>query len=342
MRRRTGFTLIELLVVISIISILAGMLFPVFSRARESARKIQCLSNVKNIAMAVQMYLSDYDRLWPYEHRAEVVSGFYDIKPDASTDCAKQNLARANPYLRAPVVLEEYIKNRDVWRCPSAKMTINFGVLDPRGRDWWALMQDGSNWGQYGLGPCGHSFPPGWGGDVTDSLLQQREANNRAGEGSGFDQSLMTTGARETKTGQMDDPAKFMVVSDGSTSDYAWAGFDIAYPDLCKLGCAGPGCNGPSVDWTNCSWTQDCGAGDQRFVTDLQYRKVNAGARHLGGVNIGFADGHAQWFSSEAILSGLPDAPGRPVTPGQRQAHADRNNIITGGIQGLCALPELR
>src|SRR5512137_1788828 len=65
-RRRTrGFTLIELLVVIAIIAILAAMLFPVFARARESARKIQCLSNVKNIAMAFQMYLQDYDRFPP-------------------------------------------------------------------------------------------------------------------------------------------------------------------------------------------------------------------------------------------------------------------------------------
>ncbi len=55
MKRSQGFTLIELLVVIAIIAILAAMLFPVFARARESARKIQCLSNVKNIAMAVQI-----------------------------------------------------------------------------------------------------------------------------------------------------------------------------------------------------------------------------------------------------------------------------------------------
>jgi len=75
MRRGKGFTLIELLVVIAIIAILAAMLFPVFARARESARKIQCLSNVKNIATAFQIYLTDYDKAPPaVETRPEVVA----------------------------------------------------------------------------------------------------------------------------------------------------------------------------------------------------------------------------------------------------------------------------
>jgi prepilin-type N-terminal cleavage/methylation domain-containing protein len=111
-RKRKGFTLIELLVVIAIIGILAAMLFPVFARARESARKIQCLSNVKNIALAFQMYFTDYDRYMPAEHNAEVLDWF---------GC-DSSAGAANPYLRVPVILEEYIKNRDVWRCPSAKM----------------------------------------------------------------------------------------------------------------------------------------------------------------------------------------------------------------------------
>jgi len=72
-----GFTLIELLVVIAIIGILAAMVFPVFARARESARKAVCLSNVKNIALAIQMYLADNnDTLPPNEHRPEVINYF--------------------------------------------------------------------------------------------------------------------------------------------------------------------------------------------------------------------------------------------------------------------------
>src|SRR5215831_18242522 len=58
---RRGFTLIELLVVIAIIAILAAILFPVFARAREAARKTSCLSNMKQLGLASQMYKQDYD-----------------------------------------------------------------------------------------------------------------------------------------------------------------------------------------------------------------------------------------------------------------------------------------
>jgi prepilin-type N-terminal cleavage/methylation domain-containing protein/prepilin-type processing-associated H-X9-DG protein len=63
--RRKGFTLIELLVVIAIIAILAAILFPVFSRAREQARKSACVSNVKQLAQGLQMYCQDWDEHFP-------------------------------------------------------------------------------------------------------------------------------------------------------------------------------------------------------------------------------------------------------------------------------------
>jgi prepilin-type N-terminal cleavage/methylation domain-containing protein/prepilin-type processing-associated H-X9-DG protein len=59
--RNAGFTLIELLVVIAIISMLAALLFPVFATARDAARKSNCLSNVRQLAMAMLMYADDYD-----------------------------------------------------------------------------------------------------------------------------------------------------------------------------------------------------------------------------------------------------------------------------------------
>jgi prepilin-type N-terminal cleavage/methylation domain-containing protein/prepilin-type processing-associated H-X9-DG protein len=59
------FTLIELLVVIAIIAILAAILFPVFAQAREKARAISCLSNLRNIGLATMQYIQDYDETYP-------------------------------------------------------------------------------------------------------------------------------------------------------------------------------------------------------------------------------------------------------------------------------------
>ena len=73
---KRAFTLIELLVVIAIISILAAILFPVFSQAKQSAKQIQCLSNMKQIGMAAMMYLSDNDDQWFGAAHWEPTPGF--------------------------------------------------------------------------------------------------------------------------------------------------------------------------------------------------------------------------------------------------------------------------
>jgi len=65
MSKKSGFTLIELLVVIAIIAILASILFPVFARARENARRTSCLSNMKQIGLGLMQYTQDYDERYP-------------------------------------------------------------------------------------------------------------------------------------------------------------------------------------------------------------------------------------------------------------------------------------
>jgi prepilin-type N-terminal cleavage/methylation domain-containing protein/prepilin-type processing-associated H-X9-DG protein len=344
--RRRGFTLIELLVVIAIIAILAAMLFPVFARARESARKIQCLSNVKNLAMAVQMYLVDYDKLWPSEKRSEVNDNAHPNNPDSTNGCALSAGTGMNPYLKPAVVLEEYIKNRDIWTCPSARTGAGIAITNPLGMDWWARVNLVSSdvW-KHQVGQCQIPYPPGWGGSVTDSMAQDRKA-----EGPGaFSPSLNTIELRDVKTGGMNDPAKFVVCGEAPVGGTISNPVSLAYPDANNMCGANPGsvscCGGNWVDWANCSWSQECGAAKDLNYADTQVRKTYGHARHLGGSNVGFADGHAGWFNSEAILSDYaPDEAWRAdgllvcygVTPGVAEQRKSRPNIWGGFADGIC------
>jgi prepilin-type N-terminal cleavage/methylation domain-containing protein/prepilin-type processing-associated H-X9-DG protein len=106
-RARRGFTLIELLVVIAIIAILAAILFPVFARAREQARKAVCTSNLKQLVLAFRMYADDYDGYSP------ISAYFGSPKTFAPGNLEElQNCWFMNP--TAP-----YLKNRGVLHCPS-------------------------------------------------------------------------------------------------------------------------------------------------------------------------------------------------------------------------------
>ncbi len=102
--RRRGFTLIELLVVIAIIAILAAILFPVFARARENARKANCLSNLKQIGTGMLMYAQDNDEHLP-------VGGYYEIL---------QAWPNSLDTMTWRALVQPYLKNTAVYICPSA------------------------------------------------------------------------------------------------------------------------------------------------------------------------------------------------------------------------------
>ena len=113
--RRTAFTLIELLVVIAIIAVLAAILFPVFAQAREKARQTSCLSNLKQIGMATQLYLQDYDEgLYPTEYGEN--NGLVQVTWNGRYDFTQF------PFLFDPArgFLEPYLKNGQIMDCASA------------------------------------------------------------------------------------------------------------------------------------------------------------------------------------------------------------------------------
>ncbi|MCW3062142.1 MAG: prepilin-type N-terminal cleavage/methylation domain [Capsulimonas sp.] len=121
----TGFTLIELLVVIAIIAILAAILFPVFAQAREKARSTACLSNLKQIGLAVVQYTQDNDERYMYEYRDENGGGTaWPNNPPTLPNgqlagwytAPLNNLASSNWAYE----LQPYIKNTQVMACPSA------------------------------------------------------------------------------------------------------------------------------------------------------------------------------------------------------------------------------
>ncbi len=118
-RGRRAFTLIELLVVIAIIAILAAILFPVFAQAREQARKTACSSNMRQIGLALNMYVQDYDERLPTQH------------PDNFPVGGPKGSWLTNPFPNWIGLLWPYLKNWQMLRCPTAGPSGWGGVYGP-------------------------------------------------------------------------------------------------------------------------------------------------------------------------------------------------------------------
>jgi prepilin-type N-terminal cleavage/methylation domain-containing protein/prepilin-type processing-associated H-X9-DG protein len=136
MNRRRGFTLIELLVVIAIIAILAAILFPVFAQARDKARQSACISNLKQIGLAFGMYAQDYDELLgpcALAIQGQSPTGPFTVKNRFGTRTVLW-----------PAFLQPYVKNLNIFSCPSANRSFILEKNDGACADKSCIVEGGS------------------------------------------------------------------------------------------------------------------------------------------------------------------------------------------------------
>ena len=130
LKRKSGFTLIEVLVVISIIALLAALLFPVFARARENARRTSCLSNLKQIGLGLMQYTQDYDE--------QNTRSWYGVNSGPSDATDKYKWMDA---------IYPYVKSEQIFNCPSHTLPVNIppstSIFDSY------KFRDGTQWGSY-------------------------------------------------------------------------------------------------------------------------------------------------------------------------------------------------
>ena len=150
---KNAFTLIELLVVIAIIAILAAILFPVFARARENARRSSCQSNLKQIGLGIIQYVQDYDEKYPLAR-----TGNFAINGTNNAEAPWQ------------ATIQPYLKSIQIFKCPSnssdAKLSYtNSGLGDTIPVSYASVGADNQNptaWGGktvIGTNPYSSSFP---------------------------------------------------------------------------------------------------------------------------------------------------------------------------------------
>jgi len=175
--KRKAFTLIELLVVIAIIAILASILFPVFARARENARKAACQSNLKQIGLGVMMYAQDYDETYPIASLTYTGGAIWQV-------------------------LDPYVKNDQVWVCPTAGVIMSGSTRVHSGGYGWNICGT-----QYvGSGATGNGF--GW----TNS-----KPCTQSGSTTSF--TKLAGVSYPAQTVMMDDPASTGYTGNGEQMD---------------------------------------------------------------------------------------------------------------------------
>ncbi len=237
-----------------------------------STREV-CLGNLSRLAQATLMYVADNDGEFP-PHQT----------PMDPYEC-QWGADNSNPWLRWPVLLDDYASDRSIYRCPAVRTPAgHHGVLS---HPHWIASERISSKG-WPRGPCGSVWPPGWGGAVTDSETQGPcEDPGRFAMGIGGD--MRSLGGKRLQ--EIEHPERHVMWADSSR---IWLTLgSVLWASACRADCADVD---GKADWENCPWSQECGAAGD-FATNPKTREKFT--RHEGGSNIAFVDGHVAWMSVE-------------------------------------------
>jgi len=261
--RKQGFTLIELLVIIAIIAILAAILFPVFAQARARARQASCLSNEKQVDLAIMMYLQDYDERYlpTVTEREGYPSGSVITDTQAAVFSIRGRLA---PYIPGS------LSRGNVWNCPGATLA----------------------WGPHVTGPANISsvrfWPNDYGFNINEGDLAVMPGVSPTGGPYLYFSGQIAAAPYGPQVGvngtvaqaAINSPANLLLLADTERPDGRLAGGSLT-PQLTL-----PGGN----------------AGVLPIDPNWPALVSQAGLipRHSDGANIGFADGHVKFERPEA------------------------------------------